>query len=667
MSTKSEYKKLVQEALRHDQLYFIEAKPEISDYEYDQLIKRIEAIENEHPDWVLEDSPTQRVTGDAPLKSKFAQIEHTTPMLSLMNSYSGEELTEFIHRMQKFLERADMEFTVELKIDGVAMSLRYEHGKLVRGVTRGDGRKGEDVTENIKTIKSLPHVLKGKNLPEVLELRGEVYMPLIVFQKLNQAKEEAGEEVYANPRNAAAGSLKLLDAKEAERRHLDIFLYDIAEGANVTKQSQIASFLAENGFPVAPKEFFKVCRSTDEILEFAQTIEKKRRSLPFEIDGIVVKLNELKERKHIGMTGKCPRWAIAYKFAPEQAQTVIEEITVQVGRTGVLTPVAELKPVKLAGSTISRATLHNQDEIDRKDIRVGDTVVIEKGGDVIPKVVSVDLTKRKKEAAKWQMPHKCPSCGEAVVHETGQVAVRCLNPECKSKNLRKIIFFAAKDAMDIDHMGEKVVEKLASAGFITNFSDIYRLNAENLSQIEGFKEKSVDNLLDSIEKSKDTTLDRFIFALGIKHVGKQTAELIADYASDVGRFVNLSEEDLMEIEGIGPIVTESILDFLEDKSNIDEINHLLHLGIHPKGPKKKKMTHAFGGKTFVLTGSLGHFTRSEAGALIKERGGKVAGSVSAQTDFVVAGESPGSKYDKAIKLGVKVLTEKEFEKMLADN
>ncbi len=668
MSTKREYSDLVKEALRHDRLYFVEVSPEISDYEYDKLIKKIESIEKAHPDWILDNSPTQRVTGDAKQKSKFAQVEHTAPMLSLMNTYSGDELGDFAARMQKFLEITDVEFNAELKIDGVAMSLRYEEGRLVRGVTRGDGRKGEDVTENIMTIKSLPHILKGKNIPKVLELRGEIYMPLTVFHKLNQAKEEAGDEVYANPRNAAAGSLKLLDARESERRHLDIFLYDIAEGGDeLEKQSQIASFLGKYGFPVFSKELSKVCRSTNEILEFAGMIEMKRRTLPFEIDGIVVKLNDLKERKHIGMTGKCPRWAVAYKFAPEQALAVIKEITVQVGRTGVLTPVAELTPVKLAGSTISRATLHNQDEIDRKDIRVGDTVVIEKGGDVIPKVVSVDLKKRKNGAEKWHMPTKCPSCGGKVVHEIDQVAVRCINPDCKSKNLRKIAFFAAKDAMDIDHMGEKVVEKLTVAGFVATFSDIYRLTVEDLSQIEGFKEKSVDNLLQSIEKSKDTTLDRFIFALGIKHVGKQTAELIADYVGTIDRFVNLTEEELLDIGGIGPIVAESMISFLEEKGNIDEINHLLSLGINPKGPKKKKLTHAFGGKTFVLTGTLEHFTRSEAAALIKERGGKVSGSVSAQTDFVLAGESAGSKYDMAVKLGVKIITENEFQRMMENN
>lgn len=666
MSTKSEYKKLIDEALHHDKLYYVEAMPEISDFQYDQLIKQIEAIEREHPDWITKKSPTQRVTTDAAPKSKFKQVSHTHPMLSLSNTYSEEELGDFLKRMHKYLEKEEADFTTELKIDGVALSVRYENGKLAQAVTRGDGKKGEEVTANVKTIKSLPQTLKGSKIPKVLEVRGEVYLPLLTFQKLNKAKEEAGDEVYANPRNAAAGSLKLLDSVEASKRGLDIFIYDISVGPEeIKKQSQIAPYLQKIGLPVVPKELLKVCHTTKQILDYAHKMEGKRHALSFEIDGIVVKLDDLRARKHIGMTGKSPRWAVAYKFAPEQEMTVIEDITVQVGRTGVLTPVAELRPVKLAGSTIARATLHNQDEIDRKDVRIGDHVVIEKGGDVIPKVVSVELKKRKKSAKKWVMPTKCPSCGGEVVHVPKQVAIRCVNPDCSSQNLRKIIFFAAKDAMDIENMGEKVVEKLALGGFVSTFSDIYRLTEDDLSQIEGFKDKSIDNLLTSIEESKDTTLDRLIFALGIKFVGKQTAELIADHARSIDGFINLTEEELIDIEGIGPIAAESVIAFLEEEENIDEINHLLSLGVNPKEPKKKDASHSFSGKTFVLTGSLENYTRSEAGSLIKERGGKVSGSVSAKTDFVLAGDAPGSKYDKAKKLGVKILSEKEFEKSLS--
>lgn len=667
MTTKNEYRKLVREALRHDELYFVHANPEISDYEYDQLIKEIERIEQYHPEWVISDSPTQRVTGDVSESSKFQTVAHTYPMLSLANTYSEQELTDFIHRMHKHLEKERAAFTTELKIDGVAISLRYEQGVLTQAVTRGDGKRGEDVTRNVRTINSLPHKLKGKSVPDVLDLRGEVYMPLATFKRLNQEKEEAGEDVYANPRNAAAGSLKLLDSRLAAKRQLDLFIYDMAEGPkSIERQSQIPDYLRPFGFPVFTKEVFRVCHQTKDILDYAHEMEGKRRSLPYEIDGIVVKLDNLKARQYIGMTGKSPRWAVAYKFAPEQATTVIKEITVQVGRTGVLTPVAELAPVKLAGSTISRATLHNQDEIDRKDIRIGDTVIIEKGGDVIPKVVSVVTSKRPSRAKRWVMPSHCPSCGSDVIHREGEVAVRCPNSECKSQNLRKIIFFAAKDAMDIDQMGDKVIEKLITKGFVSTFSDIYRLTEVELAEIEGFKEKSIQNLLSSIEASKETTLARFIFALGIKYVGKQTAELIAEYAESVERFLELTEEELIEIEGIGQVVAQSVIDYLQQEDNVEEIHHLLDLGIHPKSPKKKRRSKHFSGKIFVLTGALDNYTRSEAGALIKERGGKVSSSVSSKTDYVLAGDDPGSKYDKAKKLGVKILSEEAFKKLLAD-
>lgn len=651
------------EVNRHNELYFVQAKPEISDYEFDQLVKKIEAIEQEHPDWTDPNSPTQR-TGSDILKG-FKQVEHSYPMLSLTNTYSEEELLDFVKRMEKLLESKHPSFNVELKMDGVALALRYEKGVFVQGVTRGDGKKGDDVTANVKTIRNLPMKLHGSDIPDLLEIRGEVYMPLSVFRELNVVKEEEGEDVYANPRNATAGSLKLLDSKEAARRKLHIVIYDAVNmGGKIARQSEVASKLKAWGLPVFEGKYTKLCHSVEEILLFAREIEKVRRALPFEIDGIVVKLDDLAKREGIGFTGKSPRWAVAYKFAPEQAETVIEEITVQVGRTGVLTPVAELKPTLLAGSTIARATLHNQDEIDRKDIRVGDTVIIEKGGDVIPKVVQVVLSKRPKGAKKWHMPESCPSCHKKVAHVEGEVAVRCINPSCSSKNLRRIIFFTAKGAMDIDNLGEKVVEKLIAQGFVKTFSDIYRLTEDELSQIEGFKEKSIHNLLSSIEASKETTLARFIFALGINHVGAKTAELIADYAKDIDRVIHLQEEELLGIEGIGPIAAASIVAFFENKEEVHEIKQLLALGVHPKSPAKKSKSHLFSDKTFVLTGTLPNFTRLEAENLIKERGGKVTSSVSAKTDYLLLGEDPGSKYEKAKKLGIKILDEKAFKSLL---
>ncbi len=661
--TLKEYRKLVEEAKMHDRLYFEEASPVISDYAYDQLIKRIEAVERAHPEWVATDSPTRGVHTDT--KSGFMQVEHKHRMYSLANTYSTEELTDFVKRMEKFLEGGETEYNVELKMDGVAVAIRYEKGKLVQAVTRGDGKKGDDVTDNVKTIAVLPHELKGKDIPNILDLRGEIYLPLQVFRELNEAKEEAGLEVYANPRNAAAGSLKLLDAKEAKERKLSIVIYDMVEGNKEIKlQSEVAPFLKALGLPVFAVEHTATCKSVDAIAAFAAKIEKVRDHLPFEIDGIVVKLNTLKDREAIGYTGKCPRWAVAYKFAPEQAETVIEDITVQVGRTGILTPVAELKPVKLAGSTIARATLHNRDEIERKDIRIGDHVVIEKGGDVIPKVVFVDLNKRVSGAKKWYMPKHCPSCRGDVIHIEGEVAYRCMNVNCISRNLRRITFFAAKGAMDIENLGEKVVEKLVSSGLVSSLSDIYRLTPKDLSTIDGFKEKSIANLLDAIEASKKTTLARFIFALGIKHVGQGTAEILAEYARDIEAVSKLSLEELLEMDGIGPKVATSLVEFFEKKSNVEEIHALLDLGVAPAPPKKKASEHLFSGKTFVLTGTLMEFTRGEAEELIKERGGKVSSSVSSKTDYLLVGEDAGSKLEKATKLNVAIMEENQFKKKL---
>ena len=655
MSQKDEYNRLVEDAKKHDALYYIETKPVITDYEYDHLIKSIEGIEREHPEWIKSDSPTQKVSSD--IQSGFKQVEHSRPMLSLMNTYSEEELTDFVKRMEKILGQSDFAFTTELKIDGIAAAIRYEKGKFVQAVTRGDGKKGDDVTENVRTIQCLPHQLKGNNIPDVLELRGEVFLPLTVFHQLNAEKEEAGEDVYANPRNAAAGSLKLLDPRETKERKLAIIIYDVVDG-ELERQSEVAGYLKSLGLPVFSKEQSCLCKNVSEILEFAKGIEEKRRTFAFEIDGIVIKFDDIDKREEIGYTGKSPRWAVAYKFAPEQAITKIEEITVQVGRTGVLTPVAELTPVKLAGSTISRATLHNQDEIDRKDIRIGDTVIIEKGGDVIPKVVSVDLNKRPSSSHKWHMPKECPSCGSHVVHIEGEVAVRCMNASCGAKNLKRIVFFAAKDAMDIDHLGVKVIEKLVKNGYVKRISDIYRLTEAELSQVEGFKEKSVKNILESIERSKETTLARFIFALGIKHIGEIAAEEIAETVATVDKFLQLTEEKLLEIDGIGKIVSQSLVEFLGDPANITEIQELIKLGVHPKG--RVKIDHPFSGKTFVLTGTLTKYGRSEAGELIKQRGGKVSSSVGPGTDYLIAGEEAGSKLAKAKKLGIGILDEAEF-------
>ncbi len=666
MSSKQEYEDLIAEIRQHDRHYYVEARPVISDYAYDQLYKKLEQIEREHPQWVQPTSPTQRVS-ETPTKG-FKQVEHAYPMLSLANTYNREEVEDFVKRVQKLLGRTHVAFCAELKMDGVAVSVKYHHGVFVQGVTRGDGRKGDDVTANMRTIRALPLKLTGRDVLEVLEVRGEVFMLHNIFSALNRAKEEVGEELYANPRNAAAGSLKLLDPKEAAARNLSAVFYGLADEINppVDNQHACHSFLSQIGLPGFSEQQRVLCHSVDEVMHFADQIAELRHHLPFDIDGIVVKVNELKYHDQMGMTGKSPRWAVAYKFAPQQALTHIRDITVQVGRTGVLTPVAELEPVFVQGSTIARATLHNQEEVERKDIRVGDWVVIEKGGDVIPKVVEVDLKRRPHGTHPWKMPTHCPSCGAPVVHSEEEVAVRCPNTtSCPEQHMRRIIYFASKDAMDIEHMGEKVVEQLFTKGLIRHFSDIYKLTETELTQLDGFKEKSIQNLLTSIERSRHVTLQRFILALGVKYVGEGVAEILAEEAQSIEHLSRLSEEQLQQIRGIGHKIAHAVVEYFKTPAHLHEIELLLKLGIHPSAPKRVRQEgHSFSGKTFVLTGTLQKFTRDAASQLIKERGGRVTGSVSKNTDFLVAGEDPGSKLDKAKELHVKVLTEDEFEKML---
>lgn len=664
--TRSEYLKLVSEIARHDRLYFVENRPEISDYEYDRLYKQLEKIEKEHPEWIVATSPTQRV-GKA-LTKGFQQVAHSEPMLSLANTYSYEEIQQYVQRVHKLLETHHVPLCAELKIDGVAVSVRYENGMYVRALTRGDGRKGDDITANMKTLRSLPLHLKGRDIPQVLEVRGEVFMPLKEFQRQNQIKEDAGEEEWANPRNAAAGSLKLLDPSETAQRGLRVIFYGVsAEGERIVKtQTEVHAYLHKLGLPVLSHEFLACCETMDEIVRFAEKVEKKRRLLEFDIDGIVLKVDRLAFYDMLGTTGKSPRWAVAYKFAPEQAITKIADITVQVGRTGVLTPVAELEPVFLAGSTIARATLHNQEEIERKDIRVGDTVIIEKGGDVIPKIVAVDLKKRSPDAKPWKMPKHCPSCKAYVVHHEEEVAVRCPNTaECTEQKIRKIAYFSSKEAMDIDHMGEKVVEQLVKKGLIVDLADIYHLDRDDLAKLDGFKQKSIDNLMKSIAASKTISLARFILALGIRYVGEETAEALAAEIDSIEALAQMSKEELLQIEGIGEKMAEAIVAFFKASANRKEVLALLKAGVEPKAPKRPTCTdHPFFGKTFVLTGTLARYTRAQASELIKRYGGKVAGSVSRSVDFVLVGEEAGSKLDKARALQIPILTEEKFESML---
>ncbi len=664
--TKSDYCKLIHEVQRHDRLYYVEHAPEITDYAYDQLYKKLQAIEQAHPDWILSTSPTQRVLEKT--TKGFKQAAHTVPMLSLDNTYKEEEIEAFIARVHKLLEKKEVAFCGELKMDGVAVSVRYEKGIFVQALTRGDGKKGDDITANMRTIRSVPLELIGSHIPDEIEIRGEVYMPHAAFQKQNKQKEEAGEDLWANPRNAAAGSLKLLDPAEVSVRGLEAVFYGLAEGVHpeAPSQHQVHAVLKKWGLPVFASKHHAVCSSIQEIMEFAHKIEKERDRLPFDIDGIVIKVDLLKAWSLLGTTGKSPRWAVAYKFAPEQAKTKIREITTQVGRTGVLTPVAELEPVFLAGSTIARATLHNEEEVERKDIREGDWVTIEKGGDVIPKVVEVDHKKRPHGSHPWKMPAKCPSCGSHVVRSEGEVAVRCPNTEgCEEQIIRRIAYFAAKDAMDIDHLGEKVVEQLVKKQLARKPSDLYSLTEKDLAQLDGFKEKSIQNLLKSIDASRKVSLSRFIIALNIRYIGEETAEILAREAGSIGKLAEMHKDDLLNIQGIGEKMADAIVHFFKEARNRKEIEALLEAGIKPEAPKKVTRTdHAFFGKTFVLTGALQDFTRDEAEEHIKERGGKVTGSVSKKTDYVLVGEDPGSKLDKAKELHIHILHERQFKELL---
>lgn len=661
--TFDEYEKLCQEIWEHNRLYY-SAKPIISDQEFDLLLKRLEQIERQHPEWVSAFSPTQRV-GES-ISEGFATVKHRVPMLSLANTYSQEEIVDFIKRIHKLVEKPSVAFSCELKMDGIAISATYEKGMFVRGATRGDGREGDDITVNMRTLKGLPLRIYGKDIPDLLEVRGEVFMTHSVFKKLNQAKADLSEPLWANPRNAAAGSLKLLDPSETARRQLSIAFYGIAENSDLEQksQSEIHTYLQTLGFPTL--KHVALCHSFEEIWDFANQVRSLRPKLEYDIDGIVIKVDSLQEQQRLGATAKNPRWAIAYKFAAEQATTRMIDITVQIGRTGILTPVAELEPVFLAGSTIARATLHNEDEVQRKDIRIGDLVVIEKGGDVIPKVVGVaPSSPRSSHSQPWKMPRHCPSCHTDVVRTSGEVAVRCPNIMCPEQQLRRLIYFAGKDAMDIENLGEKVMEQLVLKGFVRRPSDIYRLTEFELFQLDGFKAKSVQNLLQSIDKSRAVPLPRFIMALGIKHIGTTTAELLANKSGSIEKLMEMSAEELMAIEGIGEKVAQSIREYFSDEQQCQEIAALLSVGVKPQQQEAVSYTgHQFQGKIFVLTGTLQAYTRQGAAGLIKERGGKVTDSVSKKTDFVVAGEAAGSKLEKAQQLGISILSEAEFTERL---
>ncbi len=656
--------KLRAEIARHDELYHREAKPLISDFEYDQLKVELVALEAENPELALEESPSNKV-GDDRLEG-FTTYPHRSPMQSLDNTYSESELRDFHARIVRLLgEEQSFSYVVEPKLDGVAVSLTYEQGKLVRAVTRGNGVEGDDVTENVRTIQSLPHQLSGNNHPEVIEIRGEIYMTNAEFVRINRGREEAGLETYANPRNLTAGTIKQLDRSEVAKRNLAIVLYGLGycEPLIVSRQSDFQNLLKGWGLPVVEK--FWQAEDIDQVWSQIMELDAARQDFSYATDGAVVKVDSIALQEELGSTAKAPRWAIAYKFAAEQAETLLKEITVQVGRTGVLTPVAELQPVQLAGTTVSRATLHNQEEVARKDVRVGDTVIVEKAGEIIPAVVSVVMAKRPADSEVYHFPEACPICQTLAIQIPGEVAKRCPNLSCPAQVRRRLEHFASKQCLDIEGMGQSVVEQLVEKGLISRLSDIYRLRSEDLIELEKFAEKSVENLLQGIELSKRTELWRFIHGFGIQQVGAAAAKDLAKTFGSLEKLAAADQETLVKIDGIGEKTAEGIHAYFREPMNTQLMEELQKLGIEPMAPAVEEVTEgAFSGKTVVLTGTLPTMTRGEAGKRIEASGGKVSSSVSKKTDYVLAGVEAGSKLEKAKKLGVAILDEEAFLQML---
>jgi len=661
---KKRIERLRREIRRHDHLYYVLSAPEIDDRQYDALFAELKDLEAAHPELVTADSPTQRVSG-RPLDA-FSTVRHAVPMLSIDNTYSADELRAFDERIRRQLETSEYDYVVELKIDGLAVSLRYEHGILVSGATRGDGEVGDDVTANIRTIKAIPlFLLDGGAVPAVLEVRGEVYMPTRSFIELNRMRAEAGEPAFANPRNAAAGSLKLLDARITATRNLAFFAYATGEVSQplAREHDRTLTQLQALGLPVNPH--IQRAKNIDEVIEICLAWGPKRFELDYQTDGMVVKVNRYDQRDILGATGRAPRWCIAYKFPAERAETVVESIAVQVGKSGALTPVANLKPVSLSGTTVKRASLHNFDEMRRLDVRIGDTVVIEKAGEIIPQVVEVKTERRPPGTKPFEVPKKCPVCDSEVVKDEAGVYVRCPNPQCSGQLKERLRYFAGRGQMDIERLGASLIEQLVDRGLVQGFADLYRLRKEDLAALERMGEKSAQNVLDGIEDSKTRPLWRFLAALGIRHVGGQSAQVLAEHFGSLTALREASREELEAIDQIGPVMAESIYGYLREPRHQAVIDDLLTAGVEPRAEAGRARTGAFSGKTVVVTGSLEHFTRQQAQQAIKDAGGKASSSVSKKTDFVVAGAEPGSKLDKARELGVTVIDERQFMEMLS--
>jgi DNA ligase (NAD+) len=658
-----EIEELMREIERHDEAYYLHDAPTVTDAEYDRLFRRLQKLEEEHPDLASPLSPTRRVGGKA--LEQFAKSRHGLPMLSLANAMDESELRAFDERVHRFLEipaERELEYFAELKFDGLSINLLYEKGELVRAATRGDGETGEDVTENVKTIRSVPLRLKGDSFPDRIEVRGEIVLPIEAFLRLNREQSEKGQKTFANPRNAAAGSLRQLDSRITASRPLTGFFCGIGEASEwkagpPKTQSDFETCLETWGFPVGKHR--KVCKGAGEIIAFYRDIESLRDSLPFEIDGVVVKLNSFAQQGAAGAVARSPRGMVAFKYPPKKSLTLIEGIEVQVGRTGALTPVAIVSPVNVNGVMVRRATLHNQDEIDRKDIRIGDQVVIQRAGDVIPEVVEVLKEKRRGDERRFRIPDHCPVCGSPALRPEGEAVTRCSGTNCIAKLKERIKHYAQKDAVNIEGLGDKIVDQLVDEGLVRRIPDLYSLEFDSVLTLEGFAEKSAHKLLSAIDASRSPELYRLIFGLGIRHVGEATAKLLANRYKSLGALAQTDESSLLEVNGIGEEVAGSILGWFSEKDHLEELEELLGK-IEPKSPEVSGKPQIFSGKTFVLTGTLPTLSRSEAERIIEDHGGKTSGSVSKKTDFVLAGEEAGSKLEKARTLGIRVIDEREL-------
>ncbi len=660
---KKRVSQLRQEINYHNYRYYVKDSPEISDEEFDALLRQLERLEEEYPHLIVPESPTQRV--GAPPDEAFKPVTHRNPMLSLANAFDFNELNSFFERVKKGLDQTKIEYVCELKLDGVAISLTYRNGKYFRGSTRGDGIIGEDITHNIKTIKSIPLALSMNKPPREMEIRGEAFIEKETFEKINRERSAEDLPLFANPRNAAAGSLRQLDPQITASRRLDVFIFNLGyiTGRDFNTHFEVLQFFKEIGFKINP--YIIKALTEAEVVNYVKDWQEKKEGLPYEIDGIVIKVNLLNQQENLGATTKTPRWCIAYKYPAEQKTTVVKDIIVNVGRTGAITPTAILDPVVIAGSTVSRATLHNEDEIRRKDIRIGDRVIVQKAGDVIPEVVAPIISKRTGQEKIFKMPDKCPICGARIIRPEGEAVARCTGLACPAQNYEHFLHFVSRGAMDIEGMGQAVVKQIIDNNMVEDIADIYSLEKDDLYRLEYFKEKAASNLFKAIQKSKERPLSRLLFALGIRHVGAHVAQVLAREFGNMDRLQQADYEDLINIDEIGPRIAESIINFFQQGQNLKVIEKLKKAGLN-MSEETEKVDGKFKGLSFVFTGGLSRFNRQEAKAMVENLGGRISSSVSKKTDFVVAGTEPGSKYEKAKKLGLNILNEDQFLELIGE-